>query len=153
MKRAWQGASLFFLILSIFVLIHSFQYPYSDKLGPGPGFFSVWLAIVTGGLSVALLLQSSLSKDLFTDAPDLIPERSAIVRILIILVALVGVLVLLNPLGFRICILVFLLVLPTALGARSWLAVLVLAFAGSFGIFHVFYYWLKLPLPIGVFGI
>ena len=153
MKRAWQVASLFFLVLSIFVLVHSFQYPYSDKLGPGPGFFSVWLAIVTGGLSIALLFQSSLSKDLFEDAPDLFPDRPAIWRIAIILVALVGVLALLNPLGFRICILVFLLVLPLALGARNWLAVLLLAIGGSFGIFHIFYYWLKLPLPIGVFGI
>jgi putative tricarboxylic transport membrane protein len=25
--------------------------------------------------------------------------------------------------------------------------------AASFGVFHVFYYWLKVPLPIGTFGI
>ncbi len=153
MKRAWQIASLFFLVLSIFVLVHSFEYPYSDKLGPGPGFFSVWLAIVTGGLAVALLLQSSLSKDLFNDSPDLIPERSAILRIFLILITLFGVLAFLNILGFRICMLLFLLVLPPALGARNWLVVLLLAVCGSFGIFHVFYYWLKLPLPIGAFGI
>jgi hypothetical protein len=39
------------------------------------------------------------------------------------------------------------------LGARSPVAVLLTALAGSFGVFHVFYYWLKVPLPIGVFGI
>jgi putative tricarboxylic transport membrane protein len=25
--------------------------------------------------------------------------------------------------------------------------------AGSFGVFHVFYYWLKVPLPIGALGL
>ena len=153
MKRAWQAASLFFLVLSIFVLIHSFEYSYSDRLGPGPGFFSVWLGIVTGSLSLALLLQSSLSKNLFTDSTDLIPDRSGVLRILLILIALIGVIAFLNILGYRICMLLFLALLPPALGARNWLIILLLALAGSFGIFHIFYYWLKLPLPIGVFGI
>ena len=27
------------------------------------------------------------------------------------------------------------------------------AFAGSFGVFHVFDYWLKVPLPIGALGL
>ena len=27
------------------------------------------------------------------------------------------------------------------------------ALAGSFGVFHVFYHWLKVPLPMGVLGI
>jgi putative tricarboxylic transport membrane protein len=40
-----------------------------------------------------------------------------------------------------------------ALGARSALAIALCAVAGSFGVFHVFFYWLKVPLPIGTFGI
>ena len=39
------------------------------------------------------------------------------------------------------------------LGARSPIAIALTAVAGSFGVFHVFYYWLKVPLPIGEFGI
>ena len=154
MKRAWQIASLIFLILSIFVLVYSAEeYPYKDRIGPGPGFFSVWLGIVTGALSLALLLQSSLSKDLFSESTDLFPERPGVLRILLIIVALIGALAFLHLLGFRICMLLFLALLPPALGARNWLIILLLAVGGSFGIFHIFYFWLKLPLPIGVFGI
>jgi hypothetical protein len=40
-----------------------------------------------------------------------------------------------------------------ALGIRNWIVIPIVALAGSFGVFHVFYYWLKLPLPIGIFGI
>ena len=39
------------------------------------------------------------------------------------------------------------------LGARSPIAILLTALAGSFGVFHVFYHWLKVPLPIGEFGL
>ena len=39
------------------------------------------------------------------------------------------------------------------LGARSALAIALTALAGSFGVFHVFYRWLKVPLPIGEFGL
>jgi hypothetical protein len=35
----------------------------------------------------------------------------------------------------------------------NWWVTLIFAVAGSFGIFHVFYYWLKVPLPMGMFGI
>jgi putative tricarboxylic transport membrane protein len=70
-----------------------------------------------------------------------------------ILAALGLVLVLLNPIGFRISLLLFLLFLPFALGVRNWLIIIIVAVAGSFGIFHAFYYWLKVPLPIGFFGI
>jgi predicted membrane chloride channel (bestrophin family) len=74
-------------------------------------------------------------------------------RILVILVALVGSLALLDPLGFRISLFLFLLFLPFALGERTWWVTLIFAAAGSFGVFHVFYYGLKVPLPVGVFGI
>ena len=153
MKKAWQISSIFFLVLSILILIHSFEYSYNDKLGPGPGFFCVWMSIITSVLSIALFLQSSLSKDLFSDAEDLIPERAGILRIVLILVALIFLTVFLTILGFRISMLLFLALLPTALGARNWLMISLFALAGSFGIFHVFYYWLKLPLPVGVLGI
>jgi hypothetical protein len=63
------------------------------------------------------------------------------------------VVVFLNPLGFRVSLLLFLFFLPIFLGVRNWLVIPILAVAGSFGVFHVFYYWLKLPLPIGIFGI
>ena len=39
------------------------------------------------------------------------------------------------------------------LGARSPIAIALTALAGSFGVFHVFYHWLKVPLPIGELGL
>jgi len=153
MKRAWQIACLSFVILAIFWLALSFEYPYKDRLGPGPGFFPFWLSLITGALALALLFQTSLAKSSADSSATLLPERQGALRILFILVALVGNLALLDPLGFRISLFLFLLFLPLSLGVRNWLYTLLFAIAGSFGVFHVFYYWLKVPLPVGVLGI
>jgi putative tricarboxylic transport membrane protein len=153
MKKPWQIASAVFVLLSVFVLVHSFSYPYKDRLGPGPGFFPFWMSIITGLLSLGLFLQTTFSKPSGGEKTSFFPNRQGGLRILFILLALVMVMVFLNPLGFRISLLLFLFLLPILLGVRNWVVIPILAVAGSFGVFHVFYYWLKLPLPVGIFGI
>jgi putative tricarboxylic transport membrane protein len=153
MKRAWQIMCMAFVALSVFTLVLSFGYPYKDRLGPGPAFFPVWMSIITGVLSLALFFQTTWGKSVADAAATLLPERQGVLRILAVLVALVGSLALLDPLGFRISLFLFLLFLPLGLGERNWWVILIFAIAGSFGIFHLFYYGLKVPLPMGVFGI
>lgn len=153
MKKPWQIASLIFVFLSLFVLIHSFSYSYKDRLGPGPGFFPFWMSLITGVLSLALFLQTTFAKSEKEEKKSFFPNRAGGFRIAFILAFLAMVVVFLNPLGFRISLLIFLFFLPLFLGVRNWLAIPILAVAGSFGVFHAFYYWLKLPLPIGIFGI
>lgn len=153
MKMAWQIASLTFVAAAAFLLVKSFEYPYMDKLGPGPGFFPFWLSIITGTLAIALLFQTSLTRSTANEAANLVPDRPGALRMITILVALVAVSALFSTLGFRISLFLFLIFLPFALGVRNWWLTLIIALAGSFGVFHVFYYWLKVPLPIGVFNI
>jgi len=153
MKRAWQIMCLVFVALSVFTIILSFEYPYKDRLGPGPAFFPIWMSIITGALSLALFFQTTWGKGGADAAKKLLPERQGAWRIIVILAALLVCLALLEPLGFRISLFLFLLFLPPALGGGNWWVTLILAAAGSFGVFHVFYYWLKVPLPMGMFGI
>lgn len=153
MKRAWQIATLTFVALTAFMLVKSLEYPYKDRLGPGPAFFPIWLSIITGALSLALFFQTTWGRGVADAAAKLLPEPQGAWRIIIILVALLGCLALLEPLGFRISLFLFLLFLPLCLGVGNWWVTLIFAVAGSFGIFHVFYYWLKVPLPMGMFGI
>ena len=153
MKRAWQIMCLAFVAAAILTLIGSFEYPYKDRLGPGPGFFPVWLSLITGGLSLALFCKVTWARKAPYSPGSPLPEsRSGTIRIFIILVALIGSLVFLDLLGFRITLFLFLLFLPPALGMRNWPIILTLSILGSFGVFHVFYYWLKVPLPLGVLG-
>jgi hypothetical protein len=70
-----------------------------------------------------------------------------------VVAGLLGATLLLEPVGFRLTLLLFNAYLLVALGARTWWVVAAFAVAGSFGVFHVFYHWLKVPLPVGAFGI
>jgi hypothetical protein len=90
------------------------------------------------------------------DGPDegpLTPDRPALRRILAVLVLLAAAALLLDPLGFRLTATLFAGLLLLMLGVRSLLIVALFAATAGFGVFHVFYHWLKVPLPIGVFGI
>jgi putative tricarboxylic transport membrane protein len=153
MKRAWQIMCLAFVAAAIVTLVSSFGYPYKDRLGPGPGFFPTWLSLITGGLSLALFYQVTWSRNApFSKGSPLPEDRGGAVRIFIILGALMASVVFLDLLGFRITLFLFLIFLPLALGMRSWLLILIFSLLGSFGVFHLFYYWLKVPLPMGVLG-
>jgi hypothetical protein len=142
-----------FLALAILTLVLSFDHPYLDTLGPGPAFFARWIGIINGALSLIFFLQITWGKSPVDNTGTLLPERQGVWRIMATFFALLGVLVLLGPLGFRISLFLFLLILPLMLGVGNYWGTLIFALAGSLGVFHAFYYWLKVPLPVGVFGI
>lgn len=81
------------------------------------------------------------------------PDRPAIRRLLAVLILLAAAAWALDPLGFRLTALFFTAILLPALGARSLIAIPLFSLTASLVVFHVFYYMLKVPLPIGVFGI
>lgn len=154
MKKAWQISCVLFIGLAIYWLFLSFQYPYHDRLGPGPGFFPFWLSLFMGVLALALLVQITRGKSEIDESGTILPpDRAAGMRIVTIIGSLLAALLLLEPLGFRLTLFLILLFLPWRLGARNRWAMLLFALCGSFGVFHVFYYWLKVPLPMGLLGI
>jgi putative tricarboxylic transport membrane protein len=142
--------------LGVFVpaLVTSLAYSLTDTLGPGPGFFPFWLSLIGIVLTGAMLVQLARGSTFFSaDSVGAIPSLREALPAGAVLVALTAAAALIEPLGFRLTMLPFIAGLLLALGARSVLAVALCAVGGSFGVFHVFYYWLKVPLPIGVLGI
>jgi putative tricarboxylic transport membrane protein len=152
-RRGWQVACVCLLGVFLAALITSLGYSLSDNLGPGPGFFPFWLSVTGLALTGAILAQVTRGR-LLADAPSgLLPSRQAVLQGLAVVAALATAAALLEPLGFRLTMLPFVATLLIALGARSWIAIALCAVGGSFGVFHVFYYWLQVPLPVGAFGI
>jgi len=49
MQRIHQAAALFFLAFSAFVVWESWNLEYYTHLGPGAGFFPLWLGVIMGG--------------------------------------------------------------------------------------------------------
>lgn len=155
-QRGWQVACVCLLGLFLAALVTSLDYSLSDALGPGAGFFPFWLSLIGATLTVGILVQVTRSPpDAEPDAEKgtLLPRGRVALQAALVVIALVAAAALLEPLGFRLTMLVFLAGLLPALGARSAVAISLTALAGSFGVFHVFYYWLKVPLPIGAFGV
>jgi hypothetical protein len=157
-RLAWQVASL--CLLGVFggALVHSLEYPLHDALGFGPGFFPFCLSAIGLGLSTVLLVRALRGKVLVGEEPEAAageapPGTLATIKALAVVLAVILATGLLEPLGYRLTVLVLVAGLLPVLGARSLPGVAVTAAAGSFGVFHVFYYWLKVPLPIGAFGI
>ena len=153
MRRGWQVACICLLGIFIPALITSLGYSLTDALGPGPGFFPFWLSVIGIALTGAMLVQLARGSISADAAVEILPNRQAALQAGAVLVVLIVAAALLEPLGFRLTMLPFIAGLLLVLGARSLIAIALTAVVGSFGVFHVFYYWLKVPLPIGALGI
>ena len=152
-KLGWQIACLCLLAVFLPALVTSLGYSLTDALGPGPGFFPFWLSLIGAAISAVMLVQITLAKPDEDIATDYAPDREAALRAIGVLIALVAAAALFEPLGYRLTMLPFIAALLFILGARSFIAIALTALAGSFGVFHVFYHWLKVPLPIGELGL
>jgi len=152
MRRPHQVTGVVFLLLAAFVAVESLKLRYYTSMGPGPGFFPFWLAMLLGALAVVMLLQATLGRP-EPAPPDFFASRMGYLRMGAVVLALVGTTALLQPLGFRLTMLAVYVFLLCALGRRGLIITALVALAGSFGVYHMFVRWLKVPLPTGLFGL
>jgi len=131
----------------------AYGYSLRDALGPGAGFFPFWLGVIGALLSFALFVQSWRGRSIGAGTQALLPGGEGARRAAALVAGLATAALLLQPLGFRLAMLLFTAGLLLALGVRRPVAIATFALASSFGLFHVFYYWLQVPLPIGLLGI
>jgi putative tricarboxylic transport membrane protein len=151
MKRPYQIAGAIFLLLAVFIAWESLQLKFYTSLGPGPGFFPFWLAMILGLLAALMILHATFRR------PDPMPadffaSRAGYFRIGAILLALAATTVLMDVLGFPLTMLGTILFLLFSLGRPSLIVTLLVSVAGSFGCFYLFDRWLRIPLPTGFFG-
>lgn len=152
MRRSYVVVATLLLALALFVGAESLKLRYYTALGPGPGFFPFWLAIALGAAAIGMLMQTLLK----TPEPmpgDFFPTRAGLLKMGAVALAMVGTIALLEPLGFRLTMLLMYLFLLCSLGQRGWIVTPLVALAGSFGVYHLFVHWLNVPLPIGSWGI
>ena len=151
MKRGWLFAAGTLLATFAFFAYESFQLSLSDSLGPGPGFFPFWLAVL------GILLTAGLLAQLYLDRVDLGPvilefDRAGMRSVALVLTGLIVATALLEVIGFRLAMLLLVAFVLAVLGVRRWVVIAICAVVGSFGVFHVFFDLLKVALPVGVFG-
>lgn len=152
MRRPYQITGVIFLLLAAFVAYEALRLRYYTPLGPGPGFFSFWLALILGALALAMFSEATAWSAEPMPA-DFFADRVGYLRMGAVVLALIGTTALLNPLGFRLTMFGVNMFLLYVLGRQGLLLTILVAVAGSFGVFHLFDRWLMVPLPVGVFGL
>ena len=152
--RMQQGTAIGGIIFAAAVVVESMQLQFFTKLGPGPGYFPLLLGALFGGLSFVWLLQMAFAKsgrsgpkaEVSAEAKE--PrEIKSFVRVLFVIIAMLGVVILMDILGYQITMFLFLFTLTKFLGRQKILPTLIVALLGSVGTFYVFGKFLDLLLP------
>lgn len=151
MTRVHQAASLLLLAFSSWVAWSAWKMNYWTSIGPGPGFFPFWLAMLMGLLSVIWFIQLWL-RPLPGTAMDMVPDHTGCFRIASLLGASVLFGLAVERIGFSLSMFALLLFLLLALGRQRWFTTLAISLIGSFGVHYVFSQHLKVPLPASALG-
>jgi len=131
---------------SAFVTWEAWRMEYYTSLGPGPGFFPFWLGVVMGGLSLVWFFQASHLK-IGPKAASLLPQGEGMRRLLSVLVALLLSTFVMDYIGFQLSMFFLLVFLLRVHGQQGRWITLIVAVAGSAGIFHLFGSYLDVQLP------
>jgi hypothetical protein len=83
---------------------------------------------------------------------DFYPTRSGSFRIAAVVIALILVVVLMQPLGFSLVMAGFYLFLMLSIGQKNPIILVLVSLGGSFGVRYIFTNYLSIPLPAGPFG-
>jgi hypothetical protein len=141
------GAGLFFLVGSFLVMAEARNLEYYTRLGPGPGFFPFWISAVLAVLSGIWLVQTLREPTTPLDK-DFVPDRDGVLRILAVVGSVTAMGFLMDIIGFQLSAFAFLVFLLFALGRQNIVVTLVIAAAGSFGLYAVFTHYLDVSLPM-----
>jgi hypothetical protein len=145
-------AAGFIILVGAFLGWKSAELQFYTPVGPGAGFFPVWLSLALAVLGAVMLVQS-YSADPEPMPDDFAPGRPGAVRILATLAGVVFFVLALGPLGFRLTTFLLSLCLVHVFGSvRPWVSVPVSA-GLSLGVYLIFSDVLKIALPLGPFGI
>ncbi len=147
MQRPYQIAGTVLFLFSVFIGYESWTgLKFYTTLGPGPGFFPFWLSALMGLLAAVMLYQATFGQS--QPMPDdFYASRVGYLRTLAVCVSIIGVVLLMENLGFRWTMAAFFAFLLVTLGRPNPLDALLVVVAGSIGTFKLFDNVLKVPLP------
>ena len=151
MRRNYLISAGLFVLVAIFIAYGAVRLKYYTQLGPGPGFFSLWLSFFLAIASLAMGIEA-WGKPPEKEIDTFLPQREGLIKIGSVLLSLIFTIVMLEPLGFRLTMVTIYIFLLWILGQRG-ISTLLIALAGSFGVYQIFVDLLSVPLPIGFLGI
>lgn len=152
MRLAWQVTGLVLLAAAALVAVEGVQLRYWTPLGPGAGFFPIWLAGLLALLALGMVVQARFGTPVAAEQAEPLTRPGAL-RVAGVVVALCAVAGLMEPLGFRLTMTLLLFGLLVLLGGQRPVLAAAIALVGGFGGHALFDRVLGVALPIGRFGI
>ena len=150
MRRADTVAGAALLALAVAFSVGALKhYAYWGANGPGPAFLPFWLGGVMAVLAAMLLIGALRTRE---PGEPWLPRGVGRKRLIVVLGATAALVALLNVLGMVIGTFVFLLALMRFLDRTPWPTAIAVAAAVAGMNFLVFTRWLKVPMPVSVFG-
>jgi len=146
-----RATGLFFLGVGIFFSLYARSVEIGNWHHPGPGFFPFWGGMTLGGMSVALLWKN-FRRRVKESRPPFFPEKHALKRVSMALLALVAYVFSLAPLGFSVTTFFFLAFLLRFVFPQTWGRTILVALLGAVIGRLVFINLLATQLPRGVLG-
>jgi putative tricarboxylic transport membrane protein len=150
MKQAEIATALVMIALAGVVVIGTRDLPYWTDFAPGGAFAPVWVAMVTTGLAL-LLIVSALPRK--TSQALAWPDRAGCWRVGLTAAGLWLVLVLSPWLGLMPAVTAFAALLLIVVLRRPPIPSLAATAAIAGLVYGVFAVWLKIPMPIGILGL
>lgn len=135
-----------FIALGLSAAFEATKMRYYSSLGPGPGFFPLWLGGALAVVSLAWLVRVRTASSL-SGASSMWPGRGGALRIAGVLGSLAFLGFTVEIIGFRLAMFAMLAFLLLTLGRQPLIVTLLVAAAGSFGAFFVLGGWLGVTLP------
>lgn len=148
MQRTYQITGFVLLILGIFLGYEATRLDYFSDMGPGAGFFPVWLCGLLGVLSIVMIAQATFGESKPMPA-EFFTDRIGYIRIAIAVLGLLAIALLMATVGYAIVTFFFFVVLMPVFGRKNPIEILILSAIGGFGVYYVFTHWLSQPLPTG----
>jgi hypothetical protein len=152
--KAGQGAGpvLFRLVatgfgaLGVWVILTALDLVYYTPVGPGPGFFPLWLGALLVLLSAAIFVASFRPGAVPAFPADLVPRGASLAQMLITFGCIAGFALLVERLGFVIVMFLVMMVLQLV-NRVPVITALVVSLGSSLGIGYAFVAWLGVFLP------
>jgi putative tricarboxylic transport membrane protein len=142
-------------VIGLAAVLGALPLGYWTELGPGPGFFPLWLGVLLAGLGAGWLLmelrawrarRAGVPVALPAGEDEEVPAYSLPTAVAIV-VSLCILAASLEVVGYQLSMLVFLLFHLLVLGRRGPLESAVISLVGSFGVFVIFTRLLTVALP------
>jgi hypothetical protein len=152
MKKLDTLSSIFWLIISVYITIHSTEYNLGTLRNPGPGFFFFWGGIVLAIFSTLALVLALTTHRTPIESHEMGFKNVNWTKIILTLISIIIYGITIERLGYLISTFLLVGFLLFTIEAKKWYVVILVASASSFLSFALFRLLLGTYLPTGIFG-